>query len=173
MIKFQDKYRIESTGLKYWDYSIPWWYYITVNTKDHKEYFGEIVDSKMQLSEMGIICEKCWNEIPLNYSNVELDYYVIMPNHVHGIIIINSIVKTGHAPSLQTLPNSLSNILGSFKSAVTKKVHCLGESVFGWQERFYDRIIRNERELFEIRKYIDLNPLKWEIEKHDHDNLTL
>ena len=170
MTKYKNKYRTTSARLKDWDYSSAWWYYVTINTKDHKEFFGEIVDGKMKLNSLGLICEDIWKSIPQHYKLVELDYHVIMPNHVHGIIILNP-VETGHAPSLPKSTNTLSNIVGSFKSAVTKSIRENGHKIFAWQPRFYDRIIRNEKELFRIRKYIEQNPLRWGIDKEKNENI--
>jgi putative transposase len=117
----------------------------------------------MIFNEFGKIANKYWNDIPNHYKNVELDYYVIMPNHLHGIIIIENNVETGHAPSLQLNKNiTLSNIIGSFKSAVTKNIHIAGLEIFSWQTRFFDRIIRNEKELYKIRKYI--HPVRYNYE---------
>jgi len=86
-----------------------------------------------------------------------------------------ALVETGHAPSLQKQIKrfSLSNIIGSFKSAVSNKIHKIGYNQFQWQPRFYERIIRNEKELYRIRKYIEQNPLKWDIEKNNPENLEL
>jgi REP-associated tyrosine transposase len=92
------KYKIESARLKEWDYSKPWWYYVTINTKDHKHCFGKIESTKMILNDLGKIAETSWKNIIKHYPMVELDYYVIMPNHIHGIIILNSTVETGHQP---------------------------------------------------------------------------
>jgi len=89
MTKFKNTFRVESARLKNWDYSSPWWYYITINTKDQIEYFGEVINEKMILNDLGITADSYWKEIPKHFKNVELDYYVIMPNHIHGIIIIN------------------------------------------------------------------------------------
>ena len=164
------KYRIASARLKEYDYSTPNWYFVTINTKDHHEYFGEIKNGKMYLNELGKIVKGCWEDITKHYPNTELDYFVVIPNHVHGIIIISSVVKTGHAPSLQMQTHTLGNIIGSFKSAVTKQIHEQDEKHFTWQSRFYDRIIRNERELNAIRNYIQQNPFQWEL---DSDNETL
>jgi len=127
MSKFQNKYRIESTRIPGYDYSNPNWYYVTINTKNHYCYFGNILDGKMFLNDLGKLTEKCWQEIPLHFKTSELDYYIIMPNHIHGILIINELppfVETGHAPSLQEQikRNSLSSIIGSFKSAVSNKI---------------------------------------------------
>uniref|UniRef100_A0A832DK82 Transposase n=1 Tax=Ignavibacterium album TaxID=591197 RepID=A0A832DK82_9BACT len=178
MSKFQNKYRIESTRIPGYDYSNPNWYYVTINTKNHYCYFGNILDGKMFLNDIGKLTEKFWQEIPVHFKTAEIDYYIIMPNHIHGIIIINELpplVETGHAPSLQeqTKRYSLSNIIGSFKSAVSNKIHKIGYNQFQWQPRFYERIIRNEKELFRIRKYIEQNPLKWDIEKNNPENLEL
>ena len=173
MSLYKNKYRIESARLKEWDYSNPWWYYITINTKEHIEWFGSIVNGKMELNELGVITNKCWSEAPHHFTNVELDYYVIMPNHIHGIIIINKNVETRHASSLRNRSVSLSDIIGSFKSAVSKQARANGLNNFFWQKSFYDRIIRNEKELYNIRKYIEQNPLKWEIEKENMENLEL
>ncbi len=165
-----ERYRIPSARLKEYDYSTPNWYFVTINTKKHQEYFGEVKNGKMYLNELGKIVEEYWNKITEHYNMVQLDYFVIMPNHVHGIIILDYIVETGHAPSLQKKTHTLGNIIGSFKSAVTKQLHEHDEKHFTWQSRFYDRIIRNERELNAIRNYIEQNPLRWEL---DYDKETL
>ncbi|MBM4176972.1 MAG: transposase [Ignavibacteria bacterium] len=173
---FHHKYRIESARLEGWDYSTPWWYYITINIKDHVCRFGEVHNGKMILNELGKIVEHEWMKTADIRKNVELDYYVIMPNHIHGIIILNennncrdvarnvSTIKNKFS-EISPKSNSLSAIIRSFKSAVTKNAHKNGYVSFQWQSRFYDRIIRNANELFRIRKYIEQNPLKWEIEK--------
>ena len=171
MSNYQNKYRTETTRLKSWNYTNPWWYFVTICTKSHKEYFGEINNEKMVLNELGKIAEQCWKEIPVHYKPVELDEFIIMPNHVHGIIILNT-VETPYMASLQeSKPISLGDVVGKYKAAVTRNVHILGPSDFHWQSRFYDRIIRNEKELFNIRKYIQLNPLKWELEKDFPENI--
>ena len=84
------KYKIYSARLKKWDYSKPWWYYVTINTKDHKCWFGKIESGKMNLNKLGIIADSSWKNIVRHYPIAELDYYVIMPNHIHGILIIDS-----------------------------------------------------------------------------------
>ena len=155
MSLYQNKYRIESIRLKEWDYKNPWWYYVTINTKNHVSYFGEVTNGEMVLNKLGNQTETIWKQIPIHYKIVELDYSIIMPNHIHGIIIINQNVETRHASSLQHKYPTLSNIVGSFKSAVTKCAHEKGIINFFWQSRFYERIIRNEKELYNIRKYIE------------------
>ncbi len=126
---FKYKYRIESTRLKEWDYSTPCWYYITVCTKDKKHWFGEVKNGKMILNKLGKIAEEMWNAITNHYNSITLDNFIIMPNHIHGIIIIN-FVETGHAPSLQPAKHTLGNVIGSFKSAVSKSIRKNGNIDF-------------------------------------------
>jgi putative transposase len=163
---YKNKYRVESIRLKEWDYSTPWWYFITINAKSHFCHFGEVIECNMILNELGADVKKIWEEIPSHYSNTELDYFQIMPSHIHGIIIINNAKLSKSEQKI-----TLSNIIGSFKSAVTKHINETGRIKFSWQPRFYEHIIRNEKELFFIRKYIQENPLKWEMEKGQPDNL--
>ncbi len=87
--KFQNRYRISSVRLQNWDYGWNATYFVTICTQNRKCYFGDIVDGKMQLSEIGEIANKCWMKIPKHFPFVELDEFVVMPNHLHGIIIIN------------------------------------------------------------------------------------
>jgi REP element-mobilizing transposase RayT len=165
---FKNKFRIDSTRLKNWDYSTPWWYYVTICTKNMRRWFGDAGHGKIVLNDVGTFVDEIWKDIPKHYQSVELDYYTIMPNHVHGIIILND-VETGHAPSLQQKRASLGNVVGSFKSKVTNWAHNNEIKSFAWQPRFYDHIIRNEKDLHRIRTYIQNNPLKWELDEYYTD----
>lgn len=153
--------------LKYYDYSNAGWYYITICTKDHKNYFGRIKSDKMILNGLGKIADECWNRIGTVHKNVELDYYVIMPNHIHGVIIINGVVGDAKfASPTDRTKMELSKLIQQFKRTVTIKIKSRAYKLnFKWQRSFYERIIRNERELFNIRRYIHQNPLKWNLEK--------
>ena|SRR3989338_11249787 len=88
--KFRNKYRIPSTRLLNWDYSDNGYYFITICTKDKEEYFGEIINNKINLNKIGFITNKYWLEIPNHFPFVELNEFVVMPNHVHGILIIRN-----------------------------------------------------------------------------------
>lgn len=184
-----NKHFTKSIRLKTWDYTTPWWYFVTIATLNHKECFGKIIGGNLNLNKLGMIVEEEWMRIAILRGNVELDYHVVMPNHFHGIIInnkrnsVNNISKTINNSELTTAasksfysqispePNSLSSIVRSFKSAVTKRANENNFIDFAWQPRFYDRIIRNERELFNIRNYIEQNPLRWELEKDYPENM--
>ena len=178
--KFQNKYRIASTRLQNWNYGWDAAYFVTLCTKDREWYFGEVVDGKMKLSHVGIIANIMWFEIKNHAKNIQLGEFVVMPNHVHGILILNGNnqnvqnvqnVETRPALSLRFEPpgqqrfqnqgkNTLSSIVGSYKSAVTKHCNRLGFN-FAWQSRFHDHIIRNKNSFHRISQYISNNPKKW------------
>lgn len=171
MVLYKNKFKIESARLKDWDYSNPGWYYVTICTKDMKCWFGEVKNGKMNLNEAGRIVDAEWKNTPVIRKMVELDYYVIMPNHFHGIIIINgdenqTVVETHRDASLRRVKNNLSDIIRGFKGSVTKQLHTKYHPLFKWQTRFYDHIIRNEKDLYRIRTYIQNNPLKWEVDEY-------
>ncbi len=95
-VKFQNKYRIESTRLKNWDYRNNGAYFITICTKNRKHYFGKIIDKRMELNGIGLFANNFWSEIPNHFPFVELGNFQIMPNHMHGILIINNSVDALH-----------------------------------------------------------------------------
>lgn len=180
------KYQRKSIRLSDYDYSVPSWYYITICTYGRRKLFGEINNGKMIMNKFGNVVEEEWIRTKVIRKNVDLDYYVIMPNHLHGIIIIEqSIENVGAtrrvaqkeedgaiqriAPTKQRLiSNSLGSIIGQFKSKVTEKLREIsGNSDFKiWQRNYYEHIVRNEIDLQNIRQYISLNPLKWEIDEY-------
>jgi putative transposase len=139
MVKiFGNKYRIDSARLKDWDYSTPWWYYVTICTKNFKCWFGEIIKGKMILNKLGKIVEEEWLKTKEIRKSVDLDYYVIMPNHFHGIPIIEGpeiakSVETHRDASLRIVKNNLSDIIRGFKGSITKRIHLLGFAQFQWQ----------------------------------------
>jgi REP element-mobilizing transposase RayT len=130
------------------------------------------------LNELGKSVKHILENIPVLYPYVKLDYYVIMPDHIHLIIIIDpSNVVTGRDLSQKDEQKqkikSISDIIGAFKTMSSKELHNKGLTEFKWQRSFYDRIIRNERELYRVRRYIEQNPLSLDIEKGLPDNLTI
>ncbi|MEP0861422.1 MAG: transposase [Ignavibacterium sp.] len=167
MAKFKNKYRIESSRLQSWDYRNGGYYYITIVTKGHRNYFGEVKDGIITLNEYGKIVESEWMNCKTLRNYVELDEWIIMPNHLHGILIIDK-DKVFNEEEIKSrlLKDSLGSIIGQYKSKCTKTIRSLGETEFQWQERFYDHIIRNEQSLNKIRNYIRLNPMKWELDQY-------
>ncbi|OGY45945.1 MAG: hypothetical protein A3J62_01455 [Candidatus Buchananbacteria bacterium RIFCSPHIGHO2_02_FULL_38_8] len=153
--------------LRDFNYSDFGYYFVTVCTKDRVCYFGDVRGEEMVLNIFGQIVKQQWLWLGEKYQYIELDQFNILPNHIHGIIIINPIqtnyVGTGRDLSLQRDDKikSLSELIGAFKTTSSKLIHQLGLSEFQWQRSFYDRIIRNEKELDNIRKYILENVIKW------------
>lgn len=182
--KYKDKKQYRYKG---YDYSQNGLYFITICIKNRQEYFGDIVNDIMNLSVLGRVTEKCWLEIPKHFPFVLLDEFVIMPNHIHGILEIfnNNIVGTQDFAFLhgknrkrkyknQFAPQSknLASIIRGFKIGVTKFAKN-NNLEFRWQGRFHDRIIRNQNELDRIKKYILDNPLKWKLDRNNPLNLYM
>ena len=161
--------------LKKCDYSLTGYYYVTICTQDRREYFGRIENGRMVTNQCGKIIKDVWSKIPEHFQNIELDEFIIMPNHIHGIIIINNPVGTGHALSSNknTKNNNLSVIVGSFKSAVTKQTNQLNNTKFQWQRSFYDHIIRTTHSLNNIRQYIANNPATWDADENNIINYSI
>lgn len=120
----------------------------------------------MYLNKFGEVVEKEWIKIPILRKNILLDEFIVMPNHFHGIIVITDKATQRVAPTSKTLkPNSLGSILGQFKSVVTKQIRNMGLSSYKWQRNYFERIIRDEKELNAVREYIFYNPNKWQWDK--------
>ena len=228
MDKYKNKYRISSARHQNWDYSWAGAYFITICTEDKEHYFGKIKNDKMQLSQIGVLADAFWHEIKNHAQNIKLDAFIVMPNHIHGILILNrnntnetktdtdadADVEKRHAFSKipdQNLPdvekrhafskipdrklpdvekrhafsppeskpntktigqkrfqnigkNTISSIIGGYKSAVTKHSRRIGFK-FGWQPSFHDHIIRNQPSFDNIAEYIHNNPRKWKEDK--------
>jgi REP element-mobilizing transposase RayT len=168
--------------LQNWDYGWNGAYFITICCNNQCHFFGEITNEGLQLSAIGVIADVLWYEIKNHAKNLQLAEFVVMPNHIHGIIILENgdidvDVETRHALSLQTQQpligqkrfqnqgkNTISSIIGGYKSAVTKHAHRLNFE-FSWQSRFYDHVICNEESYRQISDYINNNPATWGLDK--------
>lgn len=174
----------KSIRYKGFNYSNPGYYFITICTKDKVHYFGCIKNYKVILNEFGILADKCWNEIPVHFSDVFIEEYVIMPNHIHGIIFCDDKKFSGkyYEGNIKDRNHEkIPIIIGSFKSGVTNKIHKIFPTHnFRWQTSYYDRIIRNEKEHYNIANYIINNPLNWyndienmnDINEYEEKNIT-
>jgi REP element-mobilizing transposase RayT len=161
-MKQRKKNRLEN-----YDYSENAFYFITTCTKNNEHYFGKIENYKMFLNKYGEIVQNCWLEIPEHFEHIFIDEFIVMPNHIHGIIIVDenpAVVGNRHACSLfnQRQYQKIPVIIGSFKSSVTHKINQMqNEFLFQWQKSYYDHIVRNEKSLYDIRRYIIENPILW------------
>jgi REP element-mobilizing transposase RayT len=188
--KFKQIYNTKSNRLQNYDYSSNWWYFITICTKNRESYFGEIINWKIVLNEYWEIVKKYYFEIPRHFSNVLIDEFIIMPNHVHFIIFCIDVICRDvamlhlYVDSNKNFSNEyyskispkkweLWTIIRSYKSICTREINKLNKQFFAWQPNYYDRIIRNDDELNRIIKYIIYNPLKWELDKNNTENIFM
>lgn len=156
------------TRLREYDYRQSGAYAITICTHERRMAFGRIENGDMRLHPFGLIAQERWLAIPDHHMGVQLDEFIIMPNHIHGILFIEA--EAPPTPEAETslrqfgkpLSSSLSTIIGSYKSGVTKRVsEARGHRTRVWQERFYEHVIRHDRDLECQREYIDGNPSGW------------
>jgi REP-associated tyrosine transposase len=115
--------------------------------------FGEVIDCHVRLNEMGTIVQQTWDDLPTHYHGIDLDAFVVMPNHVHGIIILADLSERRHA---------IPEIVRGFKTFSTRRVNeRAGKRGVLWQRGYYEHVIRNEKALNRIRAYIANNPAQW------------
>lgn len=143
------------TRLNGYDYSLPNYYFVTICTKDKRCIFGDA----QKLNVYGKIVKDEIMNISKHFDNVEVDKYVVMPNHIHAILIFNNAERSRPFPTLST-------VIGLYKSGVSKEIHKIDSSLDVWQKSFYDKIIRNEKAYQAVCQYIDENPLKWKLDKY-------
>ncbi|SDC90701.1 transposase [Williamwhitmania taraxaci] len=180
---FRNRYRIPSAQAAWWDYANNGAYFITICTHDRVHLFGRITNGIMNLSDIGMVAHQCWMDIPAHFPFVELGAFVVMPNHVHGIIIIdnqdNQIETQNFASPQNPSPQNpspqnqksqnkfgsqsknLASIIRGYKTGVTKYA-TMNNIPFKWQSLYHDHIIRNDGEYLRISEYIVNNPAKWE-----------
>lgn len=151
-----------------------WYFFVTINVEKHQKVFGDVVDEKMVLNKYGKIVEKYWININAVYSNVSLGIFVIMPNHLHWILIIDDFdvgediifPKSYRIRAINNRYNKLANIIKWFKQITNKEIKKSWLQSFKRQKSFYDHIIRNEKDFDRIVEYIKLNPYKRENDKY-------
>jgi len=163
-----------SIRLKEYDYSLDGMYFVTICVQDKQCLFGKIVDNEMILNKNGQIVKMIWNELPHHYNHVELGEFVIMPNHIHGIIIISNAlvgagfkpahdVEAGFKPAPTKANHGLSEIVRALKTFSARKINELhnarGKQL--WQRNYYEHIIRNAKSYQYIANYIINNPANW------------
>jgi REP-associated tyrosine transposase len=183
-------YRPQSTRLQGWDYAGNGCYFVTICTRDRLPFLGEIVAGVMNHSPAGEIVAEEWRLTASVRPYVTVDEFIVMPNHLHGILTISDRhpdqrarearsdvetfrrnVSTSAGPRL--IAGSLGAIIGQVKSACTKRIRESYISEFGWQSRFYEHIIRDHDELNRIRQYIIENPANWEQDSGTPANLWI
>lgn len=187
-----------SLRLRGYDYSMAGAYFVTICTHDRACLFGDVTDGAMVLNDAGEMLSALWDGIAARFANVEIDQFVVMPNHLHGILVLPDIDDKGATvadkrATTRVAPTSesvgaplvgaliqhvrLGDIVGAFKSLAT--VHYIeGVKSHGWpefrgrfwQRNYYEHVIRDERSLDRIRRYIDENPVRWDLDEENPRN---
>ncbi|NJC87341.1 MAG: transposase [Desulfuromonas sp.] len=158
-----------SIRLKDYDYRQNGFYFVTICTQARICLFGEIIDGEMRPNEIGLAVSESLNWLANQYPQVKLDTWVLMPNHIHSIVIVSADKPGGSrtAPTEKTKP--LGRLIGAFKTVSTKRINLLhntpGNPV--WQRNYYERVIRDEAELSRAREYIADNPRRWDMDKEN------
>jgi len=157
---FRNKYRRHSIRLRGYDYTRSGAYFITVSAHEKCPMFGSIHDGIMNANEHGKIIEESWYWLAGQYPYVKLDIFVVMPNHIHGILFIQR--DQGRSRSAPTV-KPLGNLIAAFKTVSTKRINQIRQSpgIPVWQRNYYEHIIRSEESLDKIRSYIINNPINW------------
>lgn len=187
MKRYKGKYRPDSLRLQGYDYSSEGLYFLTICTKNKRRFFGTVKEGIMKMNSAGRIVANEWEKTEKIRDRVQLGEWVVMPNHLHGIIYLKPKQcrdashasqdkcqqSDGHSPSLHSIEdsnfknefgpqrNNISSIVRGFKSACSRKISELGKKTFSWQSGFYDHIIRNQKSLLKIERYIRENPYRW------------
>ncbi len=173
MTKYLNKYRVESHRKKGFDYSSKGGYLITICTQNRTPFFGNIINGEMILSEIGKLAHQFWAEIPQHFPFTFLANFVIMPDHIHGIIFIEKkleakietqkevfFLKNEKMAAISPKTGTISTIIRSYKSAVTKFSR-QNDPNFSWQANYHDAIICDKNSFENMQRYIENNPKNW------------
>ncbi len=192
--RYNGKYRIPSARLKNWDYGSNAPYFVTICTDNKICYFGNFKEGKMYLSDLGQLANKYWLEMEKKFPFVVLDHFIVMPNHVHGIINIDKPLSDGRDAIYRVSNNAdnpdainrvstvrkiggvtgsnnpmlhenLSRFMNWYKGRCTFEMRKINTK-FSWQPRFHEHVIRNEEDYLKIAEYIQNNPCKWQEDKY-------
>lgn len=158
-----------SIRLPDYNYAQPGCYFITLVSEKRIDRFGEIVADQMQENLLGQMVRKEWMYLPCRFVNIELDEFIVMPNHVHGIIIVltadtqNRIAATNNETFGQPVPGSIPTIVRTYKAVMTLRARRMLDDakIQIWQRNYYEHVIRNDRGLEAARRYIQENPMNW------------
>jgi putative transposase len=165
-----------SIRLKGYDYTLPGAYFVTICVRDRECLLGKVVNDEMVLNDLGLIVVECWTWLAAQYPYVTLDESIVMPNHLHGIILIEDDIRcrggSRTAPTRNTTTTNrkpLGQLVGAFKTVSTRQINALRGTPGSrfWQRNYYEHVINDDDEMNRIRDYIVYNPLAWDT---DEDN---
>lgn len=183
----------KSIRLRNYDYSRNGAYFVTICTYKRLELFGNVEDGQMRLNDVGSLVEEFWKKLPEKFEGIFLDEYCVMPNHFHGILIIDRFLKSkksmhyksGRDKSCPYMGNAtLGEIIRYFKGRTTYEIRCsrrgdiydaqkeieMFTPMFAWQRNYYEHVIRDDSDINKIRYYISNNPSNWEVDENNLKN---
>ena len=164
-LRFRNRYRIPSARLASWDYRWAGVYSVTICTQGRVCCLGEIVAGEVVLSPEGRVAAEEWRKIPRVFPHVLLDEWIVMPDHMHGILTFQNrpLEKPSPESAGHLTTGSLGAVINEFKSKSTKRIRKdLKRPAFAWQTRFHDSILREPEDLDRLRAYIRANPARWQ-----------
>lgn len=168
------KKRRRSLRLPQYDYAQPGAYFITICTQNRVCLFGDAVAGVVHLNSAGQLAATMWHDLPARFAGIEMDAFVVMPNHLHGLIVLKD-AQTANTPgAAATAAPTIGAVVGAFKSSFTV-AYLRGREKAQWpavarrflQRNYYEHIIRNEAELARVRRYIEENPARWEFDREN------
>lgn len=169
-----EKHHRRSIRIRAYDYSQGGVYFVTICTRDRECLFGEVVDGEMQLNNVGQMATGAWEEMPGRFSSVRLDAFIVMPNHVHGIIVVGAqFIAPQVIPSdrfrkgaINRAP-TLGEIVRTYKALSTRAIRRTVNPGFAWQRNYYEHVVRDEESLNRIRQYVADNPARWAFDREN------
>jgi putative transposase len=165
-----DVHHRRSIRLQGYDYAQAGAYFVTICTQDKECSFGKVVSGEMVLNDAGRLTQAVWAGLPERFPIAELDQFVVMPNHLHGILVlvgVQFIAPTIPRQGVITRAPTLGEIIRSFKAVTARQIHLAGLQEFKWQRNYYEHIVRDEDSLTHIREYIATNPIRWELDREN------
>ena len=150
-----ERHHRQSIRLRDYNYSQEGAYFVTICVQDRRLLFGSIINNEVSLNENGLLAQLMWHQLTERFPGTLLDEYVLMPNHLHGILIL----PPRQAPEEKHL--ALGEIVRAFKAVTTHRIRQNGQSDFAWQRNYFEHIVRDEKDLDRIRQYIVNNPVCW------------
>ena len=171
-VPLHEMHHRRSIRLKGYDYSRPGAYFVTICTHNKECVLGDIIDGNIHLNEFGKVVEEEWLKTFDMRKDLKLDGYVVMPNHFHGIILVEGRGVLQYAPTenvFRSPSGTIGAVVRGFKSSVTKKINMMRSTTGApvWQRNYYEHIIRDEEELNQVREYIVNNPLQWQFDREN------
>lgn len=162
-----------SLRLKGYDYLGPGAYFVTICTDQRICYFGNIVDGIMISFPIIDVVREIWLDIPKKFPHVDLDAFIIMPNHIHGVIIVGNEMTNQISPgekiriSMKNSNQTLGRIIRYFKAKSARIIHSSGFPRFDWERNYFEHVVRSLKELNAIREYIINNPIRWTLDREN------